>query len=99
MGRDHVAVGWCSRAFVLLALFGAVMVLVGGVSAVSAVAGLVKPVVTKDNDANHDGVFSGTESLPTNVSYSLGDHVSADADGWHVFAPPHRDQRRSDELT
>src|SRR5712691_5051089 len=49
---------------VLAGLAGGLVVLVGGGS-----AAVTKPTITKDVDANGDGVFSNSETVPTTATY------------------------------
>ena len=55
------------KALVPVLLLAAGLALTGGVSTASAAA--VKPSVSLDNDANHDGVFSDTENVAKSASY------------------------------
>jgi uncharacterized repeat protein (TIGR01451 family) len=73
VGRQHLRARRSSRSraiatCALLALIAATLMAVGGGSTAAASSG-AKPSVTKDNDANHDTVFSDTENVPKNVSY------------------------------
>ena len=69
MRRVHAPTRRRSRAaaaIALLALVATTLMLVGGSSAFAAGT---SPSVSKDNDANHDMVYSTTENVPKNVTY------------------------------
>ena len=69
MRRVHAPTRRRSRAaaaIALLVLVAATTMLVGGSSAFAAGT---SPSVSKDNDANHDSVYSTTENVPKNVTY------------------------------
>jgi hypothetical protein len=61
-----------SRHMRSVLLFGALIIgaaLISSVGGTAASAAGTPPSITKDNDANHDGIYSDTENVPKNVSY------------------------------